>query len=190
MRFSAAFGSNSWRAISPLTTSQPPTVAFSLERRAVADGLVPLVVADVPYGSVQADYDRLRIVRPELFRTDDVMLSIELMSQMIVGLGHGTVANLPRAAIDDWLALRQLLDGAVRAETPELSAIYRRTRSLLDHLRAARGPDNDAATLLKRARNACALLLHRASADLSPALRDDPEITFDEDALEMAAIAP
>lgn len=176
VRFSADFASNSWRSLDALKPSQAPAVAFSLTRRAAAEALVPALVADVPYGSLQPSNDQLEILRPDLFETDDVMLSITLIGQMVVGLGHGVVSVLPRAAIDYWLMLRRLLEGHVKAESPELIAIHANSRSLLEHLRDIRSADQEITTQLKRARNACTLLMHRAAADLAPELTAQPEI--------------
>lgn len=179
LRFSADFGSNSWRSLNALKPSQAPAVAFSLTRRAAAEALAPGLVADVPFGSVQPSNDRLEILRPDLFDADDVMLSMTLMGQMLIGLGHEVVGVLPRAAIDHWLMLRRLLEGHVKAESAELFAIHANTRSLLEHLREARSAYHEITTQLKRTRNACTLLMHRAAADLAPELIAQAEIELD-----------
>lgn len=185
MRFSADFGSDFWRSIEPVTTSQPPTVAFSLCRRAEAEALVQSLVSEVPYGDVQACRDRVELLRPELFQADDVAMSIHLVGQMIVALGHTAAPVLGRSAIDEWLALRTTLTGNVTAETAELASIYRHAAAFLGQLRTTEAGTPELSTVLKRARNACALLVKRASADLSAELRAAPEFAADD--LELAA---
>jgi hypothetical protein len=185
VRFSADFGGNFSRSIEPVTTSQPPTVAFSLSRRAEADALVQSLLPEIPYGDVQPGHDRVEMLRPDLFQVDDVALSTRLVGQMIVALGHTAAPVLGRGAIDEWLALRATLFGNVAADSAELAAIHRHASAFLGHLRRTDAGTSELSTVLKRARNACALLVGRASADLSQELRANPE--FDAEYLDLAA---
>ncbi|MGY3582427.1 hypothetical protein ACVIGB_000649 [Bradyrhizobium sp. USDA 4341] len=187
VRFSADFGSDFWRSIDPLTTSQAPTVAFSLRRRAEAEVLVQPLAGEIPYGDIQSSTDRVEVLRPDLFEVDDVAVSTRLMGQMIIALGHAAAPALSRAAIDEWLALRILFGAQTAADTAELAAIWRHTTAFLDHLRITETSAPELNTVLKRARNACTLLVHRAAADLSPKLRASSGADLDVNAIELAA---